>query len=255
LDDVAIDRSRSIAPQIYDTLRTRIIDNRFPPGTALSESEVARFCDISHTPLRAAIQDLAGDGLIIVRPQVGSVVAPCDAARVREAIFIRAAIEAAIARRLAETDAGKRTAFADRFGFPTVDSIDELADDSEIGAVILITPPNQSLDLVRCFAEAGKHILMEKPVERTTPAAEEIVQVCDDNRVRLGIVFQHRFRQASQALQRRIASGALGACWHCPGVRSLVARAGIHDEPGRGTYERDGGGVLISQAITRGTSC
>ncbi len=103
LDDVAIDRSRSIAPQIYDALRTRIIDNRFPPGTALSESEVARFCDISRTPLRAAIQDLAGEGLIIVRPQVGSVVAPYDADRVREAIFIRAAIEAAIARRLAET--------------------------------------------------------------------------------------------------------------------------------------------------------
>jgi len=101
LADVTIDRSRSIAPQIYDALRARIIDNRFPPGTALSESEVARFCDISRTPLRAAIQDLAGEGLIIVRPQVGSVVAPYDDARLREAVFIRAAIEAAIARRLA----------------------------------------------------------------------------------------------------------------------------------------------------------
>ncbi|MDA4847481.1 GntR family transcriptional regulator [Hoeflea poritis] len=103
LKGVAIDRARSIGPQIYDALRSRIIDNRFPPGTALSEKEVARICDISRTPLRAAIQDLAGEGLIIVKPQVGSVVAPHDAARVREAIFIRAAIEAAIARRLAET--------------------------------------------------------------------------------------------------------------------------------------------------------
>ncbi len=102
LEGVAIDRSRSIAPQIYRELRTRIIDNRFPPGTALSETEVARICDVSRTPLRAAIQDLAGDGLIIVKPQVGSVVAPQNEARVREAIFIRAAIEAAIARRLAE---------------------------------------------------------------------------------------------------------------------------------------------------------
>lgn len=103
LQDVVIDRSRSISPQIYEALRARIIDNRFPPGTALSESEVARCCDISRTPLRAAIQDLAGEGLIIVRPQVDSVVAPHDGARVREAIFIRAAIEAAVARRLAET--------------------------------------------------------------------------------------------------------------------------------------------------------
>ena len=103
LEGVAIDRSRSIAPQIYLELRARIIDSRFPPGTALRETEVARICDVSRTPLRAAIQDLAGEGLIIVKPQVGSVVAPHNAARVREAIFIRAAIEAAIARRLAET--------------------------------------------------------------------------------------------------------------------------------------------------------
>ena len=103
LDDIAIDRSRSIAPQIYDALRARIVDNRLPPGAFLSEAEIARFCDISRTPLRAALQQLAGEGLIIVRPQVGSVVAPHDEARLREAVFIRCAIEEAVARRLAET--------------------------------------------------------------------------------------------------------------------------------------------------------
>lgn len=103
LDDIAIDRSHSIAPQIYDALRARIVDNRLPPGAFLSEAEIARFCDISRTPLRAALQQLASEGLIIVRPQVGSVVAPHDEARLREAVFIRCAIEEAVARRLAET--------------------------------------------------------------------------------------------------------------------------------------------------------
>ncbi len=146
-------------------------------------------------------------------------------------------------------DPVKRMAFADRFGFPAAGSIDALADDPEIGAVILITPPNQRLDLVRRFAEAGKHILMEKPVERTTAAAEEIVQICDDNGVRLGIVFQHRFRQASQALQQRIASGALGAVGIVQVSVPWWREQAYYDEPGRGSYERDGGGVLISQAI------
>ncbi len=103
LDDIEIDRSRSIAPQIYDALRARIVDNRLPPGAALSESEIARFCDISRTPLRAALQQLSGEGLIIVRPQVGSVVAPHNEARLRESVFIRCAIEEAVARKLAET--------------------------------------------------------------------------------------------------------------------------------------------------------
>ena len=42
---------------------------------------------------------------------------------------------------------------------------------------------------------------MEKPVERTTEAAEEIVRICEANGVRLGIVFQHRYREASQKLK------------------------------------------------------
>lgn len=103
-DDIEIDRSRSIAPQIYEALRLRIVDNRLPPGAYLSESKIARFCNVSRTPLRAAIQQLAGEGLIIVHPQVGSVVAPHDEARLREAVFIRCAIEEAVVRRIAGMD-------------------------------------------------------------------------------------------------------------------------------------------------------
>lgn len=103
LDDIRIDRTKAITPQIYEALRRRIVDNRLPAGAYLSENEIARCCDISRTPLRAALQQLAGEGLIIVRPQVGSVVAPFDEARLREAVFIRCAIEEAVVRRLAET--------------------------------------------------------------------------------------------------------------------------------------------------------
>ena len=59
LDDIAIDRSHSIAPQIYDALRARIVDNRLPPGAFLSEAEIARFCDISRTPLRVKMSSVS----------------------------------------------------------------------------------------------------------------------------------------------------------------------------------------------------
>ena len=119
----------------------------------------------------------------------------------------------------------------------------------EIDAVVLITPPNARLELVRRFAEAGKHILMEKPVERTTEAAEEIVRLCADNNVTLGIVFQHRFRRASQALKLYVDSGALGPVGVVQVSVPWWREQAYYDEPGRGSYERDGGGVLISQAI------
>ena len=146
-------------------------------------------------------------------------------------------------------NAEKRRAFADEQGFPAADSIDALADDPEIDAALLITPPNQRTDLVRRFAEAGKHILMEKPVERTTEAAGEIVRVCEANGVRLGIVFQHRYREASRKLKSLVDDGALGEIGLVRAEVPWWREQSYYDEPGRGTYERDGGGVLISQAI------
>ena len=143
----------------------------------------------------------------------------------------------------------KREAFAAEFGFPAADSIDAFADDPAVDALLLITPPNQRLDLIRRFAEAGKHILMEKPVERTTEAAGEIVRICEENGVRVGIVFQHRYRQASRKLKALIDDGALGEIGLVRVDIPWWREQSYYDEPGRGTYERDGGGVLISQAI------
>ncbi|WP_136659751.1 Gfo/Idh/MocA family oxidoreductase [Nitratireductor sp. XY-223] len=143
----------------------------------------------------------------------------------------------------------KRAAFAEEYGFPGAESVDTLADDPTLNAVILITPPSERIELVRRFAEAGKHILMEKPVERTSLAAREIVTICEQNGVRLGIVFQHRFRQASIALKERIDSGVLGAVGLVRVSVPWWREQAYYDEPGRGTYARDGGGVLISQAI------
>lgn len=143
----------------------------------------------------------------------------------------------------------KREAFATEYGFPAADSMETLADDPSVDAVLLITPPNQRVEIVRCFAGAGKHILMEKPVERTTQAAEEIVRVCQANGVSLGIVFQHRYREASQKLKLLIDEGVLGGIGLVRASVPWWREQSYYDEPGRGTWERDGGGVLISQAI------
>jgi DNA-binding GntR family transcriptional regulator len=101
LAGVAIDRGQPIGPQIYDALRRRIVDCRLPAGTPVHESDIAALCLVSRTPLRAALQQLQADGLIVTKPQVGSVVAPRDRARFLEALFVRAAIEREVARRLA----------------------------------------------------------------------------------------------------------------------------------------------------------
>ena len=139
--------------------------------------------------------------------------------------------------------------FAKNYNFETSNSIKEISENNEIDMVILITPPNQRLELVKEFSKAGKHILMEKPIERSTKQAQEIVKICEKNNVMLGIVFQHRFRESSIKLKNLIDENALGSIYSVQVNIPWWRDQSYYDEPGRGTYERDGGGVLISQAI------
>jgi len=126
-------------------------------------------------------------------------------------------------------------------------SLDEIAADPSVDFVIVTTPPDARADIVKTFAKAGKPILMEKPIERNFAAAKAIVETCENLRIPLGITLQHRARpQIADLVARQDALGALisvenNVPWWRP--------QSYYDEPGRGTYARDGGGVLITQAI------
>jgi len=147
-------------------------------------------------------------------------------------------------------DKAAREAFCAEYGFPPAESLDALLYDPDIDALLVLTPPNAREEIVTAAAKAGKHILMEKPVERTTATAERIVSACEAAGVTLGIVFQHRFRAASQALAAAVAEKRYGAL---QAVHLVVPwwrpQEGYYDKPGRGTLAQDGGGVLITQAI------
>jgi len=134
-------------------------------------------------------------------------------------------------------------------GYKIFDSITAIANDPETDGAIVITPPNQRQQIVEALAAGGKHILMEKPVERTTEAALQIVTSCEQAKVKLGIVFQHRFRVGAKRLTELLAQQALGDIKLVRADIPWWREQSYYDVPGRGSYERDGGGVLISQAI------
>jgi len=146
-------------------------------------------------------------------------------------------------------NAEKCKTFASRFELPFIKNIEDLINDPKLDIIIIITPPNQRLKLVQQFSDAGKHILMEKPVERSSAKAKKIVNLCKEKNVKLGIVFQHRFRESSQKLKKLILSHSLGSIFTVQVQVPWWRDQSYYDEPGRGSYERDGGGVLISQAI------
>ena len=114
---------------------------------------------------------------------------------------------------------------------------------------ILITPPNARRDYATALAQAGIPTLMEKPIERTLEAARGIVDTYAQARVPLGLCFQHRARSAAQTLKAQLTSGALGDIIDVDIRVPWWRDQAYYDAPGRGSYDRDGGGVMINQAI------
>lgn len=144
---------------------------------------------------------------------------------------------------------GRRKAFGEKFSFPQADRLDAILADKSIEAVAILTPPNTHLDLVRSCAQAGKHILLEKPLEVSTARAVALVEAAGRAGVTLGVVLQHRFRPAGMKLRAMIAAGELGRIVGCSTVIRLWRPQSYYDVEGRGTKARDGGGVLITQGI------
>lgn len=134
-------------------------------------------------------------------------------------------------------------------GVAAYDSIDAIAADGTVEGVILIMPPDQRSEVIATLTAAGKHILTEKPVERSTAAALDLVELCEARGAKFGVVFQHRFRAGAKRLTSLIQSGELGKIVAVRATIPWWRDQSYYDVPGRGTYARDGGGVLISQAI------
>jgi UDP-N-acetyl-2-amino-2-deoxyglucuronate dehydrogenase len=122
-------------------------------------------------------------------------------------------------------------------------------EDSGVRAVLVLTPPNTHLDLVRQAALAGKHVLVEKPLEIDLARAVTMVEACEAAGVQLAVMLQHRMRPAALALADLLRSGALGSLVSATASVRWWRPQSYYDMPGRGTQARDGGGVLITQAI------
>jgi predicted dehydrogenase len=164
----------------------------------------------------------------------------------RSLVDLRDRVEVAFAFSRSEA---RRRAFAEQFDFPLTGDLRRILDDPSIHAVLILTPPSSHLELVEAFARAGKHILLEKPLERSTERARRLVEAAEAAGVTLSVVLQHRFRAASEHLRQRIARGDLGELAAVHVLSPWWRPQSYYDQPGRGTLERDGGGVLITQAI------
>ncbi|MGX9357423.1 Gfo/Idh/MocA family protein [Roseobacteraceae bacterium S113] len=145
-------------------------------------------------------------------------------------------------------DPGRTARFATAIDAAPMTSLDAALElGPELG--IVVTPPDARAEIAAALAAARIPTLMEKPVERSLSAARDIVETFEATQTPLGIFFQHRTRAASRLLKERLASGDLGALVHVDIRVPWWREQSYYDAPGRGSYARDGGGVMITQAI------
>lgn len=143
----------------------------------------------------------------------------------------------------------RRDAFASRYGLPVVERVEAILDDPSVSAVVVLTPPDSHAAVVTRCAAAGKHVLLEKPLDATPAGARAVVDAMERAGLTLGVVLQHRFRASAERLAGLLARGVLGQ----PVSAAVAVRwwrdAAYYAQPGRGMKARDGGGVLLTQAI------
>ncbi|MGC8836876.1 MAG: Gfo/Idh/MocA family protein [Anaerolineae bacterium] len=114
-------------------------------------------------------------------------------------------------------------------------------------AVLISLPHHLHREAGLAAAEAGAHILMEKPLAHTLDDARALVEACREHRVRLAVGFVHRYRMEFQEAHRLIAAGEIGAV---TAVVDVFGLSGGTHVPGW-VWERrlSGGGILLYSGI------
>jgi predicted dehydrogenase len=146
-------------------------------------------------------------------------------------------------------DEKRRAAFAGAHKHPVSGDLNAILADKSIDVAFILTPPNTHLELVQKCAAAGKHVLMEKPIEATAERALAAVAAMEQVKRKFAIMLQHRFRAASRKLAAVVESGALGPLISGSASIRWWRTPEYFQQPGRGMKARDGGGVLLTQAI------
>lgn len=151
---------------------------------------------------------------------------------------------------VSDLDLDRATEIAERFDAGTTyqDYRDVLARD-DITAVSICLPDYLHHQVVIEAAEAGKHVLCEKPLAMSASQADEMIAACDAADVSLGMIMNHRYAVDNIRIKNAITSGAVGAQLIGSVVHSSGLTGPLGTSPWRGKMNRAAGGVLSTQAI------
>lgn len=143
-----------------------------------------------------------------------------------------------------------RRQFGQEFDTALYSDYGEMLTHDKLDVVTICTPSGTHLHYAKKAAEAGKHIVIEKPIEITVERGKEIIDCCNQNGVKLAVIYQNRFSDGVKEMKNLLKNGKIGSV--------IMARASVKwfrnqeyytKSSWRGTLKLDGGGAVINQAI------
>ena len=144
----------------------------------------------------------------------------------------------------------KVQAFADRYGVEAHTDLGSFLSESGVEVSAICTPHPAHVDSAVAAAEAGVHLLIEKPLASSLKHCDAMLDAAVRGKIKLGVVSQRRFLEPVIRVKAAIESGKIGQP-----ILGMVTMLGWRDQdyydsdPWRGTWDEEGGGVLVNQAV------
>lgn len=139
--------------------------------------------------------------------------------------------------------------YEENYGAQPFTDLEKMLERPEIDIVCVCTPSGLHAPLTVKAANAGKHVIVEKPIALTIADAETMIRSCRQNGVKLAVVHPNRFRPAVQELRQLMDKGCFGKLSHANATVRWNRNQNYYDQAvWRGTKSFDGG-VLMNQAI------
>lgn len=144
----------------------------------------------------------------------------------------------------------KAEAFAKEVGCMAYENLQTMLADPAVDVVSVATPSGAHMEPAVAAAKAGKHVIVEKPLEITLQRCDRIIHECEKNGVKLATIFPSRFHDSSLKMKRAVDEGRFGRLTLGDAYVKWFRTQEYYDSGAwRGTWKLDGGGALMNQAI------
>lgn len=144
----------------------------------------------------------------------------------------------------------KANEFGDKYSVDAFTDFSIMLGKADIDVVNICLPSGLHEEFAIQAAGAGKHIIIEKPLDITTEKCDNIIAACELNNVKLAVIFPSRFNKAVSLVKDAIDEGRFGKLTLADAQIKWYRSQEYYDSGSwRGTWEFDGGGALMNQSI------